>query len=49
MEEYFEKALGVRVAAADERPAASRRDLDEAVRREAIRLGYLPAEADDGR
>jgi hypothetical protein len=41
VEEYFEKALGVRVAAADERPVASRGDLDEAVRREAIRLGYF--------
>jgi len=49
VEEYFEKALGVRVAAADERPVASRGDLDEAVRREAIRLGYLPADGDDGR
>lgn len=50
VEEYFEKALGVRVAAGPTTADATRRELDEAVRREAIRLGYLPADsAADGR
>lgn len=49
VEDFFEKALGVRVAESDR----ARRELDEAVRREAIRLGYLPADntadsTDDG-
>ena len=66
VEDYFEKALGVRVADTDQgqslrgttgpAPAAglsgaspddARRELDDAVRREAIRLGYLPADAAD--
>ena len=66
VEDYFEKALGVRVAdgaasrggasgrgPASETPGVSpdeaRRELDEAVRREAIRLGYLPADSADDR
>ncbi len=50
VEEYFQKALGVRVAAPATAPDAARRELDEAVRREAIRLGYLPADGGgDGR
>ena len=47
VEDYFEKALGVRVADTDRpSPGEARRELDEAVRREAIRLGYLPADGD---
>jgi hypothetical protein len=61
VEEFFEKALGVQVAdgaasgpaptagAPGVSPDEARRELDEAVRREAIRLGYLPADgSDDG-
>jgi len=45
VEDFFEKALGVRVAESDR----ARRELDAAVRREAIRLGYLPVDStDDG-
>ena len=47
VEEYFQKALGVRVAAPPTAPDAARRELDEAVRREAIRLGYLPVDSAD--
>jgi hypothetical protein len=45
VEEFVEKKLGIRIAQEDPGPDdQARRELDEAVRREAIRLGLLPAD-----
>lgn len=55
VEEFVEKRLGVRIATDTTGPvsrppldSAARRALDEAVRREAIRLGYLTGDSTEG-